>query len=117
MEGASIPRPHATRRGWPMMTDPLIWAPINLGRWFGTRVRLHIFLIVFVAVELLNSAIGQETRFLLTVSWIALLLLALAIHETAHAVAGAWLGTEPPDEIQLWPLGNMVFPPATSRTA
>ena len=32
------------------MTDPLMLAPINLGRWFGTQVRVHIFLILFVVV-------------------------------------------------------------------
>lgn len=99
-----------------MMTDPLIWAPINLGRWFGTQVRLHIFLIVFVVVELLNALLAQEPRLLTTVAWILLLLVALAIHELAHAVAASWVGGEPPEEIQLWPLGNMVCHPGTTRS-
>jgi stage IV sporulation protein FB len=99
-----------------MMTDPLIWAPINLGRWFGTQVRLHIFLVVFVVVELLNALIVQEPRFVATAAWISLLLLALAIHELAHAVAASWIGGEPPEEIQLWPLGNMACQPNATRS-
>jgi len=98
------------------MTDPLIWAPINLGRWFGTQVRLHIFLVVFVVVELLNALIAHEPRFLSTAAWLFLLLLALALHELAHAVTSAWIGGEPPEEIQLWPLGNMAWHPQASRT-
>jgi len=97
------------------MIDPLIWAPINLGRWFGTRVRLHLFLIVFLLSELLNALIAQEPRFLSTLAVLSLLLVALAIHELAHALAATWSGDEPPDEIQLWPLGNMVVEPAVSQ--
>src|SRR4051794_4232982 len=99
-----------------MMTDPLMWSPISLGRWFGTQVRVHIFLIVFVALELLNAALATEDpRFLRTAAWIGLLLLALALHELAHTAAAAWQGSEPED-VRLWPLGNLVGPPAASRS-
>src|SRR4051794_35424729 len=99
-----------------MMTDPLMWSPISLGRWFGTQVRVHIFLIVFVVLELLNAALAPEdARFLRTAAWIGLLLLALALHELAHTAAAAWQGSEP-EEVRLWPLGNMVGAPAASRT-
>src|SRR4051812_39467901 len=36
-----------------MMTDPLLWSPINLGRWAGTQVRIHITLIAYVVIGLL----------------------------------------------------------------
>lgn len=99
------------------MTDPLIWAPINLGRWFGTQVRLHIFLVVFVVVVLLNALIAQEPRFLVTAAWLALLLVALAIHEIAHAVVANWTGSgDPLEEVHLWPLGNMACQPGVSRS-
>ena len=75
-------------RGWPTMSDPLTWSPIPLGRWFGTTVRVHIFLIVFVVFRLLDAAVAP-TRSLTpapTACWLALLLLALAVHELGHRV-------------------------------
>src|SRR5947209_7283908 len=107
--------PSATGRGWQMMTDLLMWAPINLGRWFGTQVRVHILLILFVVTALLSAAIAQEPRVVQTACWLVLLLAALAIHEFAHAVTASWLGVET-DEVRLWPLGNMVVPPLAPRS-
>src|SRR5690242_7619890 len=99
-----------------MMTDPLMRSPINLGRWFGTQVRVHIFLIVFVVLELLSAALApDDARFLKTAAWIGLLLLALALHALASAAAAAWQGSEP-EEVRLWPLGNMVGASAASRS-
>ncbi len=43
--------------GWPTMSDPLTWSPISLGRWFGTAVRVHLILIIYVASWLLVSAV------------------------------------------------------------
>ena len=72
------------------MSDPLTWSPISLGRWFGTSVRVHITLIVFVVFQLLSSAVSHATKGELshlsqTACWLGLLLLALAVHELAHA--------------------------------
>jgi stage IV sporulation protein FB len=99
-----------------MMTDPLTWSPIHLGRWGGTQIRIHVFLIVFVVFRFLNAAIDQEHAFLSTAVWLGLLLLALAAHELGHALVAAWLEYEH-DEIRLWPLGDMstVSPSTTSR--
>src|SRR5262249_20241739 len=97
-----------------MMTDPLTWSPINLGRWAGTQVRVHFFLIVFVAVTLLGAAVGQDHRGGPPACWLALLLLALAAHELGHAAMAWWLGHEP-DDVRLWPLGNMVGPSPAAR--
>jgi Zn-dependent protease len=103
------------------MTDPLTWSPINLGRWAGTQVRIHAFLIIFVVLELISAALFHEKANTapLTVSqtgcWLLLLLLALAVHEFGHAAMASWLGCEP-DEVRLWPLGNMVSPAIASRS-
>ena len=40
------------------MSDPLTWSPISLGRWFGTSVRVHIVLIIFVVFRLLTAAVS-----------------------------------------------------------
>jgi Zn-dependent protease len=98
-----------------MMTDPLMWSPISLGRWFGCQVRVHIFLVIFVVLELLNAAIASPPQFTQTAAWIALLLLALAVHELGHALAASILGSDAED-VRLWPLGNMVGPQVMMRS-
>ena len=100
------------------MTDPLTWSPINLGRWSGTTVRIHITLILFVVFKLLNAALETgETGHPVsrTAAWLVLLLVALAIHELGHAAMASWLGTDR-DDVRLWPLGNMVGPSAMPQT-
>lgn len=97
------------------MTDPLTWSPINLGIWAGTQVRIHVFLIVFVGGTLLTTAVSEPGRLDETACWLLLLLLALAVHELGHALVAAWAGTEP-DEVRLWPLGNLVGPVGLSRS-
>jgi Zn-dependent protease len=99
-----------------MMTDPLTWSPINLGRWAGVHVRVHIFLIVFVVFRLLNAAMAPGHPVGPTVAWLSLLMLALAVHELGHALMATWLGTEHED-VRLWPLGNLVGPTVPSRSA
>jgi Zn-dependent protease len=101
------------------MSDPLTWSPIRLGRWFGTTVRVHIFLIVFLAYQLLLALLATRAedglrRLPMTFCWLSLLVAALAIHELAHALAAYWLGSEQED-VHLWPLGNLVGPSASAR--
>ncbi|MFO0906962.1 MAG: hypothetical protein U0794_01130 [Isosphaeraceae bacterium] len=97
------------------MNDPLTWSPISLGRWAGTHVRIHISLILFAAITLLGAAIGTGHRVVPTVAWLGLLLVALLIHELGHALAAAWLNVDP-DEVRLWPLGNVIGPPGPGRS-
>ena len=76
------------------MSDPLTWSPIRLGRWFGTTVKVHIFLILFVVIELLMALLATKAEDGLrhlpqTACWLSLLLLALVIHELGHALTSA----------------------------
>ncbi len=96
------------------MHDPLTWAPISLGRWAGTQVRVHILLIVFVVLQLLGAVFAVKHPVLETGCWIGLLFVALFLHELGHAAMATWLGHER-DEVRLWPLGNMVSPSMTAR--
>ncbi len=96
------------------MTDPLMWSPIFLGRWFGIQVRVHIFFVLFVFLELLGALFATVPHVGHTASWMVLLLGALLVHETGHALASYWTGVEP-DDVRLWPLGNMVGPAALAR--
>src|SRR5512135_276610 len=100
-----------------MMTDLLTWSPINLGRWFGTPVRVHSFLIAFIVLRLLGAALtGGLLPIATTSAWILLLLLALILHELGHALMASWLGCDR-DEVRLWPLGNLVGPAQAARSA
>lgn len=95
------------------MSDLLTWSPISLGRWFGTTVRIHILLILFVALRLLTAPFGPG-GLAATAATLILLLLALALHELAHAAAAALLECEQEDA-RIWPLGSMVVPSQTQR--
>jgi stage IV sporulation protein FB len=102
------------------MSDPLLWSPIRLGRWFGTTVKVHIFLILFVVIELLMALLAVRAedglrRLPQTVCWLSLLLAALAIHELGHALVAYWLDCDQED-VQLWPLGNLVGPSLSVRS-
>ncbi len=103
------------------MNDPLTWSPISLGRWFGTAVRVHILLILFVVVRLVWSAVtlaakGQLQTISHTACWLGLLLIALAVHELAHAAFAYWLDCDQ-EEVHLWPLGNLVGPTFVPRSS
>jgi Zn-dependent protease len=110
-----------TRFEWPTMSDPLTWSPIRLGRWFGTTVKVHIFLILFVVITLLTALLATKAeeglrQFRQTACWLALLMLALAIHELAHALAAHWLDCDQ-EEVHVWPLGNLVAPSMAPRNS
>lgn len=97
------------------MTDPFSWS-IDLGRWSGTRVRLHLVLVFFALGKLLEAALaekGPPHAVAETAAWLALLGVALLVHELGHAAMAVRLGGEP-EEIRLWPLGNLVGPTPAS---
>ncbi|APW59977.1 site-2 protease family protein [Paludisphaera borealis] len=101
------------------MSDLLTWSPIPLGRWFGTTVKVHVCLILYVAFRLLLApfAVAADSgmkNLEQTAAWLALLLLALAIHEAAHAATAFLLDCDQED-VHLWPLGNLTGPSYTAR--
>ena len=81
----------------------------------GDPVRLHVLLLLFAGGRLLDALLFAKPTtpgahpFFETAAWLALLLLALAIHELGHAAIASRLGYEVED-IRLWPLGNLVGP-------
>jgi len=93
------------------MSDPLTWS-IDLGRWAGTRVRVHWFLPIFAVMKLLGAAWEKEKpglAVLVALAWLALLVIALTWKLVAQVVTGNRLGYER-DEIRVWPLGNLGSP-------
>lgn len=96
------------------MSDLLTWSPIRLGRWFGTTIKVHITLIVFIASLLIEAAFQHSTtsfgfRMGQTLAWVALFLLALVIHEAAHLLT-TWSTDVEQEEVHLWPLGSLTGP-------
>ncbi len=91
------------------MSDPLSRWSLSLGRWSGTRVRVHLMLALFVGLSLLGAAIDPETSLRQTLVWQCLFLLALLLHELGHAAQARWLGEEP-DDVNLAPFGNLTLP-------
>ena len=103
------------------MTEFLTWSPISLGRWFGTAVRVHISLIAFIVFRLLETAVtlaakGEFRQLPATACWLGLLLLALALHELAHALTAYWLDCDQEDA-HIWPLGTLVGPSFVPRSS
>jgi len=103
------------------MSDPLTWSPISLGRWFGTTIRLHVILILFVAIRLLLAAVslashGTLAQLVQTACWLGLLLLALGVHELGHAITASWLDCDQED-VHVWPLGSLVGPSFVPRSS
>ena len=93
------------------MSDPLTWS-IPLGRWAGTRIRIHAFLLIFVASKLLGAAWEKEGPGLAvasTAGWLLLLLLALAAKLATQIWVGDRLGLDR-EEVRVWPLGDLGHP-------
>lgn len=96
------------------MSDLLTWSPIQLGRWFGTPVRAHVSLVVVVVMLLVQAPFeagpgGVVAHTVEAVAWIALFLMALAIHEGAHTLT-AWATDCELEDVHLWPLGSLAGP-------
>jgi stage IV sporulation protein FB len=78
---------------------------IPFGTWFGSRVRLHFWLLLTFAF-----AIAGGFRFPLNcLIGIALLLVTLLLHDFAHKIAAILLEGRH-DEFMLWPAGGLIFP-------
>jgi Zn-dependent protease len=90
------------------MSDPFNWT-IHLGRWGGVQVRLHFLLILFAALSLLEAALADGHPVVPAAAWLLMLLASLLLHEAGHAAAALRLGLEP-DDVRLWPLGNLTSP-------
>lgn len=90
------------------MSDPLTWS-IDLGRWAGTRVRLHLFFLIFAVGKLLGAAWEKQApglAALVVLAWLGILACSLAWKFTAQFVMGYRLGYER-EEVRVWPLGDL----------
>jgi len=81
---------------------------LSLGRWWGVRVYLHIFFLLLIALAL---AFTLPDRGLMSAGLISVLvlLLSVALHELAHALAAVRVGGKV-DAIVLGPVGGLISP-------
>ncbi|MBL8991503.1 MAG: hypothetical protein JNJ48_07990 [Phycisphaerae bacterium] len=72
----------------------------------GISVRLHIFFIIYVVIELLIAAGKGSVNHAAT--YLAIMFTIVLLHEFGHCLACRWVGGQA-DEILLWPLGGLAM--------
>jgi stage IV sporulation protein FB len=97
------------------MPDPANWS-VRIASWKGVPVRVHAFLLVFVAATLCLSwqASADGWRlFALTVGGLVILVTSVLIHEFGHLLAARWLGLLP-TSVLIGPFGGLGSYPSTT---
>lgn len=87
--------------------NPMRWA-LPLYRLWGITVKLHLFFIIFIAIEFIRSAGPSSYGFTMTAIWLTCLFGIVLLHEYGHCFACRWVKGEA-DEILLWPLGGLAY--------
>src|SRR5436305_1366523 len=89
------------------MRDPFTWS-LPLGRVFGITVRVHVTFLLFVLVMWLKKlgTDSQPGEALAMVMLMALLFVAVLLHEFGHCFAARHVDGEA-SEVLLWPLGGL----------
>ena len=82
-----------------------VWS-LNLGRFWGVPVRLHVFFLIFIVLTLAVTAGDMLGPGLITVG---ILLISLLLHEIAHTMAAIKLGGQV-DQIVIGPFGGLSSP-------
>lgn len=91
------------------MQDQTAWS-LNLGSWWGVRVRLHAFFLIFCAcATLLKWYYAEETSQLdwMFFASLGILFISVLVHEVGHVWAARRYGGRS-DLVVLGPLGGMV---------
>lgn len=84
----------------------------------GIRVRIHIFFVLYIAFELIQSMDGSRQGLLFAAMRLATLFTLVLLHEFGHCIACRKVGGEAND-ILMWPLGGLAScsPPHDPRAA
>lgn len=85
--------------------NPLDWS-LTLYRAWGVRVRLHLFFIAWIVIELIRAAFSSQMGVLYTGLGVTALFALVLLHEYGHIFACRRVGGEA-DDIVLWPLGGL----------
>jgi stage IV sporulation protein FB len=101
-------------RGFLSNPGSILQLSVPFGRWFGTPVRLHFWLLLTFLFILVGSKQGGPALLGAFICCIILLAMLL-VHEFAHRTVARWLGGGH-EEFMLWPMGGMtpVRTPANS---
>ncbi|MEZ6319473.1 MAG: site-2 protease family protein [Phycisphaerales bacterium] len=83
----------------------LAWG-FPLYRAFGIRVRIHLFLVVLIAFEIVRSIRTDEFGLVFMGPLMGAMLVLVLLHEYGHCFACRLVAGEA-DEIMLWPLGGL----------
>ncbi len=109
---AEPPWKRALRRVFADGDDFFGWG-VSIARVWGIDVRVHLFFIVYILIELVTSLVSREHSGLgITAARLGTLFAIVLIHEFGHCFACRWVGGSA-DRIVLWPLGGLasVAPP------
>lgn len=90
-----------------MDTQRFGWS-LPIGRILGIRVRVHILLIVFTVVELLEGGSLGWDRMRATLLKLGVLWGSVLLHELGHCYAATRIGGRA-EHILLWPLGGLAY--------
>jgi Zn-dependent protease len=98
-----------------MLSDPMRWS-LPLGRLFGINIRVHILFPIVALGMILRVAIQKDGKELQLPpgAWqdmamvVALLFVAVLLHELGHCFAGRWMDGDAQD-ILIWPLGGLAY--------
>ncbi len=84
----------------------------------GIRVRIHLFFVLYIAIELIRSIDGTQLGPVFTAMRLFTLFSLVLLHEFGHCIACRKVGGEAND-IVMWPLGGlaMCVPPHHPRAA
>jgi len=93
--------------------NPFRWA-VPLYRVWGISVKLHVFFIVYLLLEMIRSIAQSQAGWKFTAIWLGCLFGLVLVHEYGHCFACRRVRGEA-DEIILWPLGGLAMcrPPHT----
>ena len=98
----------------PTFDNPLSWS-VFIMRIAGIDVRIHVFFLLFIVIELLRAALrypGQQQTVSLAFTLVAITMGALFVivlaHEFGHCLACRWMKGQA-NEILMWPLGGLAF--------
>ncbi len=85
--------------------NPLTWS-LPVARLPGLVVRVHLVLLVFVAVRLIQSIQTEQAGLVFQIAGLVGLVLLVFMHELGHALAARRAGVLH-DRLVLWPLGGL----------
>jgi Zn-dependent protease len=98
------------------MSDPIGWS-LSVGRFSNIRVRIHLFFLLFLLIELIDGfRQGGREGLRVAFIWESILFFSVLLHEFGHCFAARTVGGDA-DDILMWPLGGLasVHVPHTAR--